>query len=132
MVNYKAIVKSEQIFNKSVSEKVQKLSSDIEKAEDETEMYKIVTDFYRTYGVGKFGLNKAFRVNHNETARQTGEILEPITTTGNMSLDDLIGYESQKQKLIENTEAFVKGKKANNVLLLVMRVQANLQASRQF
>lgn len=80
-------------------------------------MYKIVTDFYRTYGVGKFGLNKAFRVNHNETARQTGEILEPITTTGNMSLDDLIGYESQKQKLIENTEAFVKGKKANNVLL---------------
>ena len=34
-----------------------------------------------------------------------------------MSLDDLIGYESQKQKLIENTEAFVKGKKANNVLL---------------
>ena len=117
VVNYKAIVKSEQIFNKSVSEKVQKLSSDIEKAEDETEMYKIVTDFYRTYGVGKFGLNKAFRVNHNETTRQTGEILEPITTTGNMSLDDLIGYESQKQKLIENTEAFVKGKKANNVLL---------------
>ena len=58
--------------------------------------------------------------------------MEPITTTGNMSLDDLIGYESQKQKLIENTEAFVKGKKANNVLLLVMRVQANLQASRQF
>ena len=80
-------------------------------------MYKIVTDFYRTYGVGKFGLNKAFRVNHNENTRQAGEILEPITTTGNMSLDDLIGYESQKQKLIENTEVFVKGKKANNVLL---------------
>ena len=117
VLNYKAIVKSEQIFNKSVSEKVQQLSTDIEKAEDESEMYKIVTDFYRTYGVGKFGLNKAFRVNHNENTRQAGEILEPITTTGNMSLDDLIGYESQKQKLIENTEAFVKGKKANNVLL---------------
>ncbi|MFR2592617.1 MAG: hypothetical protein ACLTAS_02940 [Butyribacter sp.] len=59
MLNYKAIVKSEQIFNKSVSEKVQQLSTDIEKAEDESEMYKIVTDFYRTYGVGRFGLNKA-------------------------------------------------------------------------
>jgi predicted AAA+ superfamily ATPase len=32
-------------------------------------------------------------------------------------LDDLIGYEYQKQQLIDNTESFVQGKKANNVLL---------------
>jgi predicted AAA+ superfamily ATPase len=32
-------------------------------------------------------------------------------------LDDLIGYEYQKQQLIDNTESFVAGKKANNVLL---------------
>ena len=32
-------------------------------------------------------------------------------------LDDLIGYELQKKKLAENTEAFVEGRKANNVLL---------------
>jgi predicted AAA+ superfamily ATPase len=32
-------------------------------------------------------------------------------------LDDLVGYEIQKKKLVENTEAFVSGKKANNVLL---------------
>ena len=32
-------------------------------------------------------------------------------------LDDLIGYELQKKKLIANTKAFVEGKKANNVLL---------------
>jgi predicted AAA+ superfamily ATPase len=32
-------------------------------------------------------------------------------------LTDLVGYEIQKKKLVENTEAFVKGKKANNVLL---------------
>ena len=41
----------------------------------------------------------------------------PITATGDMTLDDLVGYESQKQKLIENTEAFVSGRTANNVLL---------------
>ena len=34
-----------------------------------------------------------------------------------MTLDDLIGYEEQKKKLIANTEAFVEGRKANNVLL---------------
>ena len=32
-------------------------------------------------------------------------------------LDDLVGYEIQKKKLIDNTEAFVDGRRANNVLL---------------
>ena len=36
---------------------------------------------------------------------------DPIT------FDDLIGYEHQQQQLIRNTEVFVKGKHANNVLL---------------
>ena len=32
-------------------------------------------------------------------------------------LDDLIGYEIQKKKLVDNTKAFVEGRAANNVLL---------------
>ena len=32
-------------------------------------------------------------------------------------MNDLIGYEIAKKKLVENTEAFVKGRKANNCLL---------------
>lgn len=111
--NYKAVVKKEHIFNKSVSEKVQQLSIRIEQAKDEKEMYQIITDFYKAYGVGKFGLNKAFRISDEKNA----DMLIPITTTGDIVLDDLIGYEIQKKKLIQNTEAFVKGKKANNVLL---------------
>ena len=114
VLNYKAIVKSEQIFNKSVSEKVQQLSTDIEKAEDESEMYKIVTDFYRTYGVGKFGLNKAFRISSDE---KDGLVFHPINNMDKVVLDDLIGYEIQKKKLVENTENFVQGRKANNALL---------------
>lgn len=112
VTNYSAVVKSEQIMNKSVSEKVQYLSQSIEGAANEEEMYRIVTDFYRTYGVGKLGLNKAFRISHGE-----GGILSPITATGDMTLEDLVGYEAQKKKLIENTEAFVSGRAANNVLL---------------
>lgn len=113
--NYQAVEKKEQIYNKSVSEKVQELSREIEKASDGTDMYRIVTAFYKRYGVGMFGLNKAFRVSPN--LEVTGELLESITTTGDMKLDDLIGYESQKKRLQENTEAFVNGRKANNVLL---------------
>ncbi|MDO4274030.1 MAG: ATP-binding protein [Eubacteriales bacterium] len=110
--NYKAVGKKEQIYNKSVSEKVQKLSLSIEQAKDEKEMYQIITDFYKAYGVGTFGLNKAFRVSEEGMGR-----LVPVTTTGDVVLDDLVGYELQKKKLIQNTEAFVEGRKANNVLL---------------
>ena len=45
------------------------------------------------------------------------EFLCPITTTSDMMLDDLVGYESQKKELMQNTEAFVEGRNANNVLL---------------
>ncbi|MBR3457914.1 MAG: ATP-binding protein, partial [Selenomonadaceae bacterium] len=50
-------------------------------------------------------------------AAEGSGLLEPITTTGDMRLSDIIGYESQKARLRENTEAFVSGRRANNVLL---------------
>lgn len=113
ITNYNAVVKSEQIFNKNISEKVQQLSYAIEQTKDDKELYQIVTDFYKAYGVGEFGLNKAFRISTDEKSG----ILSPITTTSDMVLDDLVGYESQKKELMLNTEAFVEGRKANNVLL---------------
>ena len=44
-------------------------------------------------------------------------VLAPITHTSDVELSHLIGYELQKQQLIDNTEAFVEGRKANNCLL---------------
>lgn len=111
--NYKAIVKKERMYNKNVSEKVQDISRRIEAAKDENDIFQIVTGFYQAYGVGMFGLNKAFRIRHLED----GVEFCPINNTDDVMLDDLIGYEIQKKKLIENTEAFVLGRKANNVLL---------------
>lgn len=60
-----------------------------------------------------FGLNKAFRI------KEVGEDIEflPINNMETVLLDDLIGYDSQKQELIANTEAFVHGRSSNNVLL---------------
>ena len=125
--NYTAVGKPERVFNRSVSEKVQELSSRIESVESgvsgensdgaqspEQKMYDIITGFYKEYGVGKFGLNKAFRVNDENKEK---EFLIPITATSDVQLEDLVGYELQKQKLIANTEAFVQGRMANNVLL---------------
>ena len=111
--SYKAIVKKERMYNKNVSEKVQAVSAQIEQAADEEEIFRIVTDFYAAYGVGMFGLNKAFRIRHLED----GVEIMPVNNTDRVILDDLIGYEIQKKKLIDNTEAFIQGLPANNVLL---------------
>ncbi len=111
--DYKAIPKNSGRYHKNVSDKVRLLSSQISAAADEEEIFQIVTGFYRDYGVGKFGLNKAFRIR-----KEQGEVeIFPITNTQEVMLADLVGYELQKRRLIENTEAFVKGRKANNVLL---------------
>ena len=111
--DYKAIVKKELMYNKNVSEKVQALSLKLETAKDENEFFNYVTDFYKSYGVGMFGLNKAFRVIGGDN----GVTFTPINNMDKVMLDDLIGYEIQKKKLVENTEAFVQGRKANNALL---------------
>lgn len=113
VLDYHSIAKQEGRYNKNVSEKVRTLSRKIAKAKDPDEIYDIVTAFYQAYGVGKFGLNKAFRLFPGEE----GELIRPIINTEEVRLCDLIGYELQKKKLIENTEAFVEGRCCNNVLL---------------
>lgn len=114
ITNYKAVVKSELMYNKNVSVKVQALSRKLGQAKDETDFFTAVTEFYKAYGVGMFGLNKAFRVLTGDSGKV---IFCPINNMDTVMLDDLIGYELQKEKLIDNTRAFVAGKKANNVLL---------------
>ena len=62
---------------------------------------------------GKLGLHKGFRVEERE-----GKVeLLPITSIAPVRLEDLVGYEIAKKKLIENTEAFIEGRRANNCLL---------------
>jgi hypothetical protein len=112
--DYKAIVKKELMYNKNVSEKVQALSRKLAKAKDVDEFFEGVTQFYKAYGVGMFGLNKAFRISGNDNGTVN---FHPINNMDKVLLDDLIGYEIQKKKLVENTKNFVEGRKANNALL---------------
>ncbi len=114
LTHYRAIQKKELMYNKNVSEKVRTLSEKLEQAVNTEEFFRHVTDFYRDFGVGMFGLNKAFRIR----GKEDGSIdFLPINNMDAVMLEDLIGYELQKKKLVENTQAFVDGKAANNVLL---------------
>lgn len=113
--DYKAISKPELMYNKNVSEKVQTLSRRLAAAKNADEFFDGITGFYKDYGVGMFGLNKAFRIYCPQNSTQVE--FQAINNMDRVVLDDLIGYEIQKKKLLDNTKAFVEGRKANNVLL---------------
>ena len=121
ITNYHALVKLEKHYYRAVSEKVQSLSRRLAKARDEHEIFTLVTDFYRAYGVGMFGLNRAFRIQNNGR----GVEFLPINNTDKVMLHDLIGYELQKKQLVENTEAFVKGRPPTTCSSTAMRAPAS-------
>ena len=70
---------------------------------------KEIINYYKINGVGDISLYKAFRINDSK--------LCPIEHVLNVSFDDLIGYDLQKELLIENTINFINNKPYNNVLL---------------
>lgn len=111
--HYRAIPKRERTYNHDVSRQVRLLRASLAAAADGEEMFRLLTDYYRQYGFGVFAMNRAFRI------RRSADGLEflPISNIDGVRLDDLLGYELQKQQLRQNTEAFLDGKRANNVLL---------------
>jgi len=113
LLNFKSSTGSSKVYNQRVHERIGELSRHLAEARDPGEFMDCVVRFYKEFGVGKFGLHKAFKV---ENTGSGVEILQ-ITKTEHVALEDLVGYEFQKQQLIDNTEAFVQGRKANNCLL---------------
>ncbi len=105
-----------RMFNRRIRDRICDLSVQLaaDALAQDTELFtEHMVHFYQEFGVGKFGLHKAFRVDHN----QDGVQILPITNIADVKLDDLVGYELQKKKLTDNTEAFLQGKPANNCLL---------------
>ncbi len=116
--NYHAIPKREKTYNRDVSRQVLALRRSLDKAADGQEMFRLVTEYYRQYGYGMFAMNRAFRI-HRHTAPEREARLEflPISNIDDAMLSDLLGCEQQTLELRRNTEAFLAGKPANNVLL---------------
>lgn len=114
LTHYRAIAKPERSYYRSVSALVRKTSRALAQAESTEAFFRIVTTCYRDYGVGMFGLNRAFRIR---SGADGGVTFLPINNTDKTMLSDLVGYELQKQELVRNTEAFLRGQPANNVLL---------------
>lgn len=71
--------------------------------------------FHKRAGCGDISVYRSFRYDDGKKSLKGIEHPDPIT------FDDLIGYEAQTSQLINNTEAFINGYNANNVLLVGAR-----------
>ena len=113
MQNYTAMRSAGTNCDHNAGMRIKELCRTLEDAKAPEEFYAAVLLFYQKYGVGDLGMNKAFRVSrHNPT-----HCLIPISMVSDAEFDDIIGYDAQKSELMRNTEAFLAGKPANNVLL---------------
>ena len=103
-------------LGKSMRGDVGALVSDMAKklaeAPSDEDFYRLLADHYAVHGVGIFGMGHAFRIEEQGHAD-----LKPIYNEDPVRLDDLVGYDEQKEQLVRNTLAFLEGKPANNVLL---------------
>lgn len=112
--DYISSSRESRVYNTRICARICELARAFCRDATAQEMKDTLTQFYREYGVGKFGLHKSFRVCRD----QEGHVeIRPILNIAHVRLDDLVGYEIPKQKLVDNTEAFVAGRAANNCLL---------------
>ena len=113
ILKYQRDDRSGRTYNRRISGHICALAREMAEAQDAGEMRKSVAEFYKRFGVGKFGLHKSFRICPSEN----GVEIEPIRNIAHVKFDDLVGYEGAKKKLRDNTDAFVAKKPANNCLL---------------
>lgn len=113
ITSYHAVTKRKEMYDGFIGEQIMMLAKQLSQASTPLELLHTVDTFYGQYGIGTFAFHKAFRIKE----QAHGCSLAEITNLDEITLDTLIGYEEQKQELMRNTEVFVHGEKANNVLL---------------
>ncbi|OCL27361.1 hypothetical protein U472_07835 [Orenia metallireducens] len=101
--------KSNRRYQNHYQERLEKLKRDFDNIDSVEILLEKLSNYYHTFGAGKVAYYKAFRWDDSS--------LIGINNSDPITFKELIGYESQKEKLIKNTEAFLNNKPANNVLL---------------
>jgi len=70
--------------------------------------YSFLGEYHKVYGCGVFSTNYAFMWNNG---------VVPVVNIDPITLDNLKGYETQRGKIIDNTQSFIEGLPAANMLL---------------
>ena len=95
------------------SEAQTELNTLLNRAATSKQVADALIEYYRRFGYGDIADYRAFKWSDGK--------LVGIEHFDDQQFDDLIGYQHQKEQLIENTEAFIDGRGANNVLLVGAR-----------
>lgn len=98
----------EDIFNKEIYSTLSPLALSFESKSD-----NLFSSFKLTLLENKSGIfdqNKVFKIDEKT-------LVTPISSNNNKRINDLVGYESHKQKILNNTQAFIDGKGGLNLLL---------------
>ena len=101
--NYQPAKFGESKFESNLQNRLPQLKST-------TSMARHLLNHYKKYGSGMLARYTAFRIG-------AGGSLLGIADFPAFDWDDLLGYEDQKYKLLTNTQNFMEGRPANNVLL---------------
>lgn len=83
------------------------------KQDNWSDCYGVLVEFHKKNGCGIFAKYKAFIWQCSDGATK----YVPVKNPDPVRLTDLIDYESERYEVIKNTEYFLKGLPANNVLL---------------
>lgn len=92
---------------------IDKLKLEILNSKDWGNCLEDIIEFYRQYGTGEFGEYRAF-IWENEDGNGC---LRGVQSPDPVTLKELVGYEHQKETIIDNTKQFLNGHPANNLLL---------------
>lgn len=74
-----------------------------------------IIEFHKRAGCGDVSVYKVFKYDDRK------KVLKGVSHPDPITFDRLIGYEAQTKVLVDNTEAFLKGYNANNILLVGAR-----------
>lgn len=99
---------------KSISKRVRKYEHSFLNASTIEQKANAMGEHYSKYGCGQLAEYNMFRWD-NELG------IKAITNHDEIKLLDIIGYQYQKDMLVSNTESFLNGHPANNVLLVGAR-----------
>lgn len=98
-----------QVDSRSRYQEFERIQKRLEVSEDWAGEFIELLSFYRKFGTGRFAEYSAFRWQNGK--------LNAISTPDPVRLDALVGYESQRDQLLRNTEFLLAGLPALHILL---------------
>ncbi len=101
-------------YEEHVREGISELARGLKQANGAGEVRDVLGGFISSYGAGCLGLHRAFMAERDSEGCLR---IVPVLRMIRMTLDDLIGYEIPKARLVENTVSFLEKRPANNCLL---------------